>query len=178
MPARRAKARPRSRKPAARVDYKALFEAQMRAEGVPEPVREFPFEPDRGAAGYRWDWAWPASIKIAVEFDGGIYAGRASHSSIAKMQRDRDKSNLSVCLGWRALRITHKNVESGLAIKQLVSLLATVPATDLRLYREAWLPIYRNSSTTLRPARGKAPSPNGLVGRLCTVADKTRTNVL
>lgn len=126
----------------------------MVARGLPESVHEHPFEPDRGAAGFRWDWSWPM-LKIAVEYDGGIFAGKASHASPTHQQRDRDKSNLACVLGWRVLRITHKNVQSGVALDQLCRLMSTVDPEVERLYREAWLPIYRNSTTTLRPRRAQ-----------------------
>jgi len=76
---------------------------------------------------WRFDFAFPTQ-KVAVEIEGGVWApGRMGHSTGTGIQRDCEKYNEAVVLGWRVLRYTsldvsqqHKLEE---AIKQVISVL-------------------------------------------------------
>lgn len=57
---------------------------------------------------WRFDFAWPA-LKIAVEFEGGIYQHNSGHKTAKHYTKDTDKYNRAAVLGWRVIRITAKN---------------------------------------------------------------------
>src|SRR4051812_10049951 len=40
------------------------------ARGLPKPIAEYRFHPERG---WRFDFAWPAQL-VALEIDGAVYA--------------------------------------------------------------------------------------------------------
>ncbi len=64
----------------------------------------------------RWaiDWAWPAQ-RLALEVEGG-YAMAGRHTSAKGFIADQEKYNALACLGWRLLRVTPRDVKSGLAL--------------------------------------------------------------
>ena len=64
-------------------------------DGVPAPVRELRFHPERR---WRFDFAWP-DIKLAVEIDG-----RGRHQTVVGVRNDCEKLNEALRLGWRVLR--------------------------------------------------------------------------
>lgn len=76
------------------------------------PQREYRFHPTRR---WRFDFAWP-SIKLAMEIDGGTWAGKSGHNSGAGIARDIEKINEAVILGWRVLRATTNMAKSGEAL--------------------------------------------------------------
>jgi len=89
------------------------------SEHLPPPFAEFRFHPTRR---WRFDIAFPGQ-KIAVEVDGGIWiAGR--HNRGAGMERDHEKINAAIELGWRVLRYTPPQIKSGEAIAQIVRIFA------------------------------------------------------
>jgi hypothetical protein len=68
----------------------------------------------RKARMWRFDFAWPAHM-LAVEVDGGTWAG-GRHTRGAGFERDCEKVNEAVLRGWRVLRFTTKQVDSGEAL--------------------------------------------------------------
>ena len=68
------------------------------ADDLPEPVTEYRFHPKRK---WRFDCAWEAE-KVAVELHGGLWSGGA-HVRAHGVQRDLQKHNAAVLLGWRVL---------------------------------------------------------------------------
>lgn len=63
-------------------------------------VAEYVFHPTRK---WRFDFAFP-SVKLAIEIQGAGRGGASGgHQSHAGMQRDCDKNNEAVRLGWRVL---------------------------------------------------------------------------
>ena len=87
---------------------------QCRAARLPMPVPEYRFHPVRR---WRFDLAWPALL-LAVEVDGGTWvSGR--HTRGAGYERDCEKLNAAVLLGWRVLRFTTGQVTSGQALTVL-----------------------------------------------------------
>jgi very-short-patch-repair endonuclease len=92
----------------------------IRAEGLPVPVREFCFHPDRK---FRLDFAWP-QVRIGVEVQGLGLGGRmGGHQTAAGMRRDCEKANLATAVGWRVLVFTSAQVRDLSAIKVLQQLL-------------------------------------------------------
>jgi hypothetical protein len=66
---------------------------------------ELQFDPERK---WRFDYAIPA-LKIAVEYEGGIFMQRSGHNSHTGIQRDVDKYTRAQVLGWQVIRVTAKN---------------------------------------------------------------------
>ncbi len=73
------------------------FWAEWKKAIVPGSVgyREYRFHPTRM---WRFDFAWP-QIKLAVEIEG-----RGRHQSFVGFNKDIEKYNEAVRLGWRVLR--------------------------------------------------------------------------
>lgn len=71
-------------------------------------------EAARPARRWRFDFAWPAHM-LAVEVDGGTYSG-GRHTRGAGYERDCEKANEAVLRGWRVLRVTTQQVDSGEAL--------------------------------------------------------------
>lgn len=93
----------------------------IRAHGLPEPDREYRFDPVRR---FRLDFAWP-SIRLAVEVEGGIYRG-GGHTSVSGMKRDFEKGNLLAIAGWRLLRFHGDQVKSGEAISLIAETIVQI----------------------------------------------------
>lgn len=91
----------------------------IRAEQLPEPVREYKFLHDRK---YRFDLAW-IEKKIGVEVDGGIwpdkYGQLGRHLTGKGVETDCEKFSLAALNGWRVFRFTRKMVEEGRAVSML-----------------------------------------------------------
>ena len=69
---------------------------------------EFLFNPDRK---WRFDFAIPA-IKVAVEFEGGIFLKNSGHNTARHYTKDAEKYNSAAIHGWRVLRFTAKNYKN------------------------------------------------------------------
>lgn len=67
--------------------------------------REYKFCPERA---WRFDWAIP-SIKISIEFEGGIFMQNSGHNTAKHYNKDSDKYNKAAVLGWRVIRVTAMN---------------------------------------------------------------------
>lgn len=85
---------------------------QIRAFRHPTPEREVLFHPTRK---WRMDLAWP-DLKVAVEYQGGIFSRQASHSSTANIMRDQEKANEAQLHGWILIYANAKTVTSGQAV--------------------------------------------------------------
>jgi very-short-patch-repair endonuclease len=79
---------------------------------IPAPVREVRFLDSRR---WRFDFAWP-DVKLACEVEGGVYSG-GRHTSGAGFEKDCEKYNTALVLGWRVLRVTAKHVRDFLALE-------------------------------------------------------------
>ena len=62
-------------------------------------LAEFYFDPTRK---WRFDFAWPVS-RLALEVQGGIWIN-GGHSRGSGMERDFEKENAAICLGWRVMK--------------------------------------------------------------------------
>ena len=103
-------------------DYVAKLAFQIRAVGLPAPVREYRFYPKRM---WRADFAWPNQM-LLVEYEGGVFMqsqknskGFGWHQSKGHMLGDMSKYNTAAMLGFRVLRYTANHVKSGQAIKEI-----------------------------------------------------------
>lgn len=97
----------------------ALMGIQIRASKLPKPVKQCKFHATRK---WRFDMAWPDK-KVALEVDGGIWrknskgAAAGAHSRPANIERDIEKGNAAIELGWTVIRATPQMVRSGEALR-------------------------------------------------------------
>jgi hypothetical protein len=73
--------------------------------------KEYKFCDNRG---WRFDYCWP-SIKVALEFEGGIFMAKSGHTNVAGYNRDTEKYNRAAILGWRVIRVTALNYTTALS---------------------------------------------------------------
>lgn len=99
------------------LEYELSF--QMRAAGLPEPAREYIFNPVRK---WRFDFALPVPM-IAIEVEGGIWT-KGRHTRGKGYEEDCYKYNEAALLGWRIFRFTPKMIRSGEAIRYIEMALA------------------------------------------------------
>jgi very-short-patch-repair endonuclease len=113
----RRKSKPKSKTKEMRPDYEAAFLSQIRERGLPEPVREYRFIPNRR---YRFDFAW-VNLKMTVEIEGGTWSrvNTGRHTRGSGFQRDCIKYNTAALLGWKVFRFPSNMILSGQAISFL-----------------------------------------------------------
>jgi very-short-patch-repair endonuclease len=87
---------------------------QIRAAGLPAPVTEFLFHPDRQ---WRADFAWPEAMVI-LEVEGGTWT-RGRHVRPKGFAEDICKANAAQLMGYTVLRATGEQIRQGLAIQWL-----------------------------------------------------------
>ena len=88
---------------------------QIRAAGLPAPVREYRFCERR----WRFDFAYP-DRKLAIECEGAVWSG-GRHTRGKGFIADCPKYNRATVLGWDILRFTGDMIDSGEAIATLQS---------------------------------------------------------
>jgi very-short-patch-repair endonuclease len=90
------------------------------ADDLPEPATEYRFHPRRK---WRFDVAWP-DYQLAVELHGGLWSGGA-HARPRGIQRDLEKHNAAMLLGWKVLYFSTDdlNTDPERCISQVRSLL-------------------------------------------------------
>ncbi len=104
---------------------KDVILAFFASHGIPRPEPEFRFSSLRR---WRFDWAWPdPKHMLALEVEGGIWTG-GRHTRGAGFLKDMDKYNAATVLGWRLLRCTPKQLESGETMKLVRLALQLEPA--------------------------------------------------
>jgi len=77
---------------------KAIVQAWLRSNGLPECEFEHRFYPERM---WRFDLAWPES-KVAIEVQGGIW-GYGRHTRGAALLKEWEKINTAASMGWKIL---------------------------------------------------------------------------
>jgi very-short-patch-repair endonuclease len=92
----------------------------LRASKLPEPVREYQFATSIKRR-WRFDFAWP-DLCIGVEVEGGVYSG-GRHTRGAGFEKDCEKYNEAVILGWSVLRFTGSMIHSGIALATITRLM-------------------------------------------------------
>ena len=85
---------------------------QIEADGLPEPEREFKFDPIR-----RWkaDFCWP-DHKVLAECEGDTWGGKGRHVRGKGFEADCEKYNAAAMAGWIVLRFTESMIEDGRAV--------------------------------------------------------------
>ena len=97
------------------------FALHCRAERL-QVEREYCFHSERK---WRFDFAFP-SEKIAVEIEGGVFK-YGGHSRGKGYEKDCEKYNSAVIMGWRVLRYSTDMVLAGTAINDILDLLKGKP---------------------------------------------------
>lgn len=90
-------------------DAEEALAFQLRAVGLPSPVREHRFAHPRR---WRFDFAWP-TLAVAVEVEGGQWVGGHTGNRYVS---DIEKYNDAAIRGWTVLRVTPAMVEEGTAV--------------------------------------------------------------
>jgi hypothetical protein len=75
--------------------------AYLTSCGLPEPVLEYRFHPERR---WRFDIAWPDK-KIAIEIQGGVWT-HGKHSRGKGQINDMKKLNAAQAMGWKVFQVT------------------------------------------------------------------------
>lgn len=83
------------------------FWQQIKSAGLRGWEREYAFCPGRK---WRFDFA-NVSVRLAVEVEGGHWFGR--HTRGNGFEKDVEKYNEAIARGWRVLRGTTEQAESG-----------------------------------------------------------------
>jgi very-short-patch-repair endonuclease len=73
-----------------------------------EMSHEYQFDEKRQ---FRFDFAI-VSLKIAVEFEGGVHTQNSGHNNARHYTKDTEKYNLAARLGWTVLRFTALNYQT------------------------------------------------------------------
>jgi hypothetical protein len=76
-----------------------MFFKILTAEGVPVPKKEHQFNPERK---WRFDFCWEEK-RVALEVEGGIWK-HGGHNRGTGFEKDVEKYNSAVLLGWRVVR--------------------------------------------------------------------------
>lgn len=69
---------------------------------------EHKFDPDRK---WRFDYAFQ-KLKIAIEFEGGVYQDKSGHKTAKHYTKDTEKYNRASVLGWWVIRVTALNYQT------------------------------------------------------------------
>ena len=94
-------------------DAEDLLAFQIKAAGLPEPVRQYHYAPPRKL---RADFAWP-DVRLLVEVQGGLFSRRkGAHGSIGGVLADIDRLNEATLAGFRLLRASTDMVKDGRAL--------------------------------------------------------------
>lgn len=83
--------------------------------------REFVFAPPR-----RWRFDFVLGLEhgtIAIEVDGGTWQPKSRHGHGRGYERDCEKFNAAVSMGWKVYRFTTAQVTSGSAIAKICEIL-------------------------------------------------------
>lgn len=104
---------PRQKRPPSKLEE--ALAAQIKAAGLPEPVREHRFCERR----WRLDFFWlrnPAVGPLAVEVEGGNWT-RGRHTRGQGFEDDCAKYNRAALMGITVLRFTARTIKSGEALR-------------------------------------------------------------
>lgn len=85
----------------------AQLAAYCQARGWPDPLPEHVFHPERK---WRFDFAVPAPILIAVEYEGLTGGQGGRHQRRKGFEEDACKYGEAFAMGWRVVRVTSGTV--------------------------------------------------------------------
>lgn len=98
---------------AAETARRALIDMYCRAHGIEPPDYEVRFHPTRM---WRADMCFQGWLMVEQE---GLAQGGGRHQRIAGFLEDLDKYNAMTVLGYRLLRFTRKQIDSGVAFQTI-----------------------------------------------------------
>ena len=101
-----------------------LLALMIDAFNVEPPQREYRFHPTRR---WRFDFAWP-DAKFAVEVEGLTREG-GRHQRFGGFEKDCEKYEAAMLLGWVVYRVTHARIKSGGAVTVINTMLDTLSPT-------------------------------------------------
>lgn len=106
----------RARRPTRRaIGWERILARLILEAGLPAPVIEHPFSKELGRK-HRFDLAWKDRM-LALEIEGGIWTrGGGRHNRGSGYLRDIEKYNLAAQLGWKVLRCTPQDINTGKAL--------------------------------------------------------------
>jgi uncharacterized protein (UPF0128 family) len=93
-----------------------LMVAMMMALGLPQPEREYRFHETRR---WRFDYAFP-DRKVALEVEGVTPSG-GRHQRVKGYAADCEKYSVAAADGWRVIRATPRQLESGVGFAWLLA---------------------------------------------------------
>lgn len=99
-------------------ELEEVLALQIRADGLPEPERQYVFAPPRK---WPFDFAWP-DRKLAVEVQGGTWTG-GRHTRPAGYRNDCEKAIEAARRGWTVLPFTSDMVTEGYAVRTIREML-------------------------------------------------------
>lgn len=76
----------------------SVVEQWFWSQGIPKPVCEYRFKPDRR---WRFDYAW-LEERVALEVQGGVFT-QGRHTRGASLLKEWEKLNAAAAVGWRIL---------------------------------------------------------------------------
>ena len=118
--------KPMKRVPKAKSEGEEAFALHCKVEGI-NVVREYHFHPERR---WRFDFVFcydsgvPANLAVEIE---GTMIGGSHHQRTEGYEKDLEKYNAAVKLGWRVLRYTKRMVLDGTAINDVLEILGRKP---------------------------------------------------
>lgn len=77
---------------------------------------------DKGR-GFRFDFAWP-SLMVAVECEGVVYGKQGRHQTGVGFARDLEKYSAARLAGWDVIRVSQREITSGVALQLIEKALA------------------------------------------------------
>ena len=108
-------------------DLEDALAYQIRALGLPEPVRQFRLPESNRRFAYDFCFV---DQRLLVEVQGSVWVAHTGHTSGAGVTRDADKLNLATMHGYRVLQFTGDMVKNGKAVQVLQTCLRST--TDLK----------------------------------------------
>jgi very-short-patch-repair endonuclease len=111
--------------------------------GLPTPETQYRWAlPERQ---FRSDFAWP-SARLLAEVQGGIWAADPGrHNRGSGYEKDVERSNLAVLLGWRLLAFTERHIKDGTAVSTIRRALAGAPTDGSQITEQLPLTGYNSS---------------------------------
>lgn len=114
-------------------NYLADLLLAIRASKMPEPRLEYVFGQSFNRA-WRFDAAWPeANPPVALEYEGGTWAGTSAHMHPVAYREDCVKYSAAASIGWCVVRCTSDMVRDGTALALLRCALGLLQVSEVKL---------------------------------------------
>lgn len=94
---------------------------QLKACKIAAPIQELKFHDTRR---WRFDLSWP-DIKFACEVEGGTWI-QGRHSRGAGMEKDMEKYEAAMLLGWTVYRVSGGMIKQGKAVDTIAKMLTAL----------------------------------------------------